>query len=289
MWMSEAQPVHQGDGRAVGGRAIEVGEVDGVLVLELALRLLLDHGVSPDLDQAVEPGEVLGVEGLLGLLLRLRSGQPAHRDQGRLRPVVPLDGVPDHVLRGHHDLHRVAAGAAARVVDGEEVGGVAHGQGEARPLPGHRHDRVLPGEPGREPLEDRLLDGDGGQVDGREAVRPGQDGGDLGIGHHLQGDHGARERAPVLPGVLRGLVQLRRGQVPRVHEEGPELLRHPAHPLAPTGLPRDPAPRPSSGGVGTRGPARRASALLSRLPRGKGAAAGRFPPVSPETRRGRRL
>ena len=96
--------------------------------------------------------------------------------EGVGRAVVAVDRRTDLRLGGEHRLDRVT-GHELDVVHREHVGRVQHRDGDFGAGFRHRHDRVFAGNVGRDDLDDRLVDLDLAEVDGRnlEVFRQGLD------------------------------------------------------------------------------------------------------------------
>src|SRR5437870_2920581 len=90
-------------------------------------------------------------------------------DRGRLDVVVVLDGLADGALGGH-DRQDLEVGPKGHVVEGEDVGGVGHGQGQHVGLALDRDDLVLPRHLGGDELEDVGIDVELGERDRGDAV-----------------------------------------------------------------------------------------------------------------------
>jgi hypothetical protein len=220
----DEEAVHQGDGGAVLGRLVEGRQVDGVLGVGVVGGLVLHDAAQVHVVEAVDAFDVAQVErsSLLG-----RAGKATHHGlEGLLAAVVAVDGLLDGVLRGDHDLHRAARGAVPHVVDGEQVGGVRHGEGDDGSLAGQGQHLVLAGRRGGHPQEGALVHGDSREVDRREAVGLGQQLRDLVVVDHPEGHEGPRDRAPIGQGPGVGLLDLDLAETALAEKEVPDLRLH---------------------------------------------------------------
>jgi len=156
--------VDQLDDRRVLGRLPQLGDIDGVLALLERFDVLVIEVLHDVLDHA-----------------------------GRV--VVLVDGILDGGFGRHHRLH-LEAGHELDVVDGEDVTGIRHGDGEdvARAVDGN--DLVLLGDFRRDQLDDVGVDLEVGQVDGRDTVLSAEERGDVVFADETQLDEVAPDAAP---------------------------------------------------------------------------------------------
>ncbi len=97
-----------------------------------------------------------------------------HVCQGCRLVVEPVDGGLDTAVRGNHHLH-VVAGHELDVVDGEDVGRVAHGKDERGTGPVDRDRLVFLHYLHRDQLDHRRIDVEIGKVYGGDAVLLGKE------------------------------------------------------------------------------------------------------------------
>ena len=113
----------------------------------------------------------------------------------------------DGRLRGHHRLD-VEAGHELDVVHGEHVGGIHHGDGQRRGHPAQRQHLVAARRFLRDQLDDRGVHLEVGEVDGRNAVLPGQEGGDILVRHEAEFHQAAPQSPPGLLLLVQSASQL---------------------------------------------------------------------------------
>ncbi len=142
----------------------------------------------------------------LGLLfLELQMGFGAvegghHRFQVvfRLQAVSALDRVLNLAL-GHHHRLDVVAGHELDVVQGENIGGIGHGDGQRGAHPAERKNLVALGDFVGNELDDRGVDLKIGEIDGGNAVLAGDEVGYLGLRQKAMLDQDASQPPAGLP------------------------------------------------------------------------------------------
>ena len=191
----EQDQVHQLDDRRLGGAVLEVDGVE-VVVAALDERHL---GVVEAHHDLVEVGPLLGVEA--------------------------IEGLADGLLRGHHHVD-VVAGEELDVVDGEDVGRVAHGDDQRRAGAVDRHHQVLLGGGLGHQLEHLRIDLEVLEVDGGDAVLLGEEAGQVRLGDgallHQQG----ADAAAALARFLLRLLELLEGDEVLTNQQFAEPSGH---------------------------------------------------------------
>ncbi len=112
-----------------------------------------------------------------------------------------VDALKNRRFRSHHRLD-VEAGHELDVVHGEHVGGIHHGDGERGADPAEGQDLIAARGFRRNQLHHRGIDVEIREIDGRNAVLPGEEVGDVFVGNVAQlHQHGTQPRA--IPLLLR--------------------------------------------------------------------------------------
>ena len=121
--------------------------------------------------------------------------------------VEPINRLADGTLRGHHRLH-IEAGHEFDVVHGEDIGGVHHGDRQRRADPAQRHDFIAPGGVFRHELDHFRINFKERQINGRNAILAGEEGGYILVGYQSQLDQATAQPAPVFLLVFQRVDQL---------------------------------------------------------------------------------
>ena len=160
--------VDEPDHRRLVGRFLELEDVD------LACR-----GLLVPLDQLDVRGRALHLRHDVG-------------DAPALAVVRSIDGLPDRRLRGHGGDH-LKIRHEAHIVQGEDVGGVAHGERQRIALELDGQDLVFAGDLLRDELEDVGVDVQLGERDRLDPVLAGQEGDQVLFGDEAELDEDATE------------------------------------------------------------------------------------------------
>ena len=123
------------------------------------------------------------------------------------RAVELVDGFADGGFGGDHRLD-VEAGHELDVVHGEDVGRIGHRDGEGGADARERDDLVANGGFLRDELDHGRIDFIKFQIDGRNAVLAGKNGGNVVIADEAQLDQAGAQPAAILLLVLERLLQL---------------------------------------------------------------------------------
>jgi len=222
----------------VGSRALDgvgdeqVHQLDDGRFLAGALKLVHIHLFLFFLDLEVE-----------FVLLLLNGELVIHLLQldGVRRAVVFLDRPGDGALRGDHRLD-IEARHELDVVHGEHVGRVRHRDRQRGARAAERENLVLLRGLGGNKLDDRLVDLEGRQVDGRNVVLTAEEADDLVVGDVPELHEVHPELAPVRLLVVQGLLELLRGDPLLLQQEFANPDRHlaaaPLRPLRPSRSPQ---------------------------------------------------
>ena len=139
--------------------------------------------------------------------------------------VVLLDGLLDGRLGRHHGLD-VVARHELDVVHGEHVGGIGHRDRERRTRAAQRDHLVLLRRLDRDQFDDRGIDLELREVDGRHAILPAQQGGDVFAFHEAQLHQGRSQLPSMDLLVCQSFLELFRCDAPLFEEQLADAYSH---------------------------------------------------------------
>ena len=139
--------------------------------------------------------------------------------------VVALDRLRDRARRSDRDLH-VVAGQELDLVDGHQVGGVGHGEGQRRADEARGDEMVLHHEGLRNDAEHLAGDVERERVDDGQTVLALEVGEELLLRRVAQPDEVGGECATLLALLLERMLELLRGQVAAAMEQVSESGAH---------------------------------------------------------------
>ena len=165
------------------------------------------------------------------LSVELREAGPPSRlrtllqNDGARRAVVLVDRLAQRDLGGHDRLD-VVARHELDVVHGEHVGRISHRDRQRRAGFVHGQDTVLAGHLARHDLDDRGVDLEVGEVDGRHAELLGERLGDVALRNRAHAYEGLADLAALLALELQGGFELIRRDQLLLEEKISEFYGH---------------------------------------------------------------